>query len=221
MSDLLGNYSRTRLAPMLANPSAYRVPTGGNAGFNFTKLLGGASKVGGFLANPLVGAGIGLLGGILGARRSAQRSTSMMPQGMTGFMAELESPDIGYFRDIAREAAPSYQDLSRLSAATGGSMASANAQAMQGQAGAMDAALRAYQQQQMANQGLLANMYGQQYGAMQSDQAFRRQTGVDIFSNIATLGSGMLGQAYGSRIQNQQNQSFFDMMNTYKSTIGG
>lgn len=207
MSDLLGNYSRTRLAPMLANPSAYRVPTGGNAGFNFLKLLGGAGKIGGFLANPLVGAGIGLLGGILGARRAAQRSTSMMPEGMTGFMNQLESPDIGYFRDIAREAAPSYQDLSRLSAATGGSMASANAQAMQGQAGAMDAALRAYQQQQMQNQGLLANMYGQQYAAMQGDQAFRRQTGVDIFSNIATLGSGMLGQAYGA--------------NLYRKTFGG
>lgn len=204
-NPLLGDYSRTKLAPMLANPSSYRVPTN-SSGFNIGNVLKGA---GGFLSavNPLLGAGVGLLGGILGARSAAQRSTSTMPQGMIDFMNRLETPDISQFRDIARQAAPSYQDLSRLSAATGGSMASANAQAMQGQTGAMDAALRAYQQQQMANQGLLANMYGQQYAAMQGDQAFRRQTGVDIFSNIATLGSGMLGQAYGA--------------NLYRKTFGG
>jgi hypothetical protein len=221
MTGLLGDYSRTTLAPMLRTPSAYRVPMvsmGGGGGFNLAKFLGGAAKVGGFLANPLVGAGIGLLGGILGGRRAAQRTTSMMPEGMTSFMRQLEQPDISQFRDIARQAAPSYQDLSRLSAATGGSMAGANAQAMQGQVGAMDAALRAYQQQQQSNQGMIANMYGQQYAAMQGDQAFRRQTGVDIFSNIASLGSGLLGQAYGNRFQQQQNTSFFNMLDAYNQS---
>lgn len=214
--SLLGNYSNQRLASMFAKQIT--MPA---IGSNLGSFLGGAAKIGGFLANPLVGAGIGLLGGILGGRRASQQTTSTMPQGMTNFMRRLETPDISQFRDIAREAAPSYQDLSRLSAATGGSMASANTQAMQGQAGAMDAALRAYNQQQMANQGLIANMYSQQYGAMQQDRAFQRQTGVDIFSNIATLGSGMLGQAYGSNIQQKENRNFFDMMNTYRSTIGG
>ena len=57
--------------------------------------------------------------------------------------------------------------------------------------------LRSFQQQEQANQGLLANLYSQQYGAMQQDRAFRRQTGVDIFSNLASLGSGLLGQKYG------------------------
>ena len=52
MTGLSGNYSRTTLAPMLRTPSAYRVPMGGGGGFNLAKFLGGAGKVGGFLANP-------------------------------------------------------------------------------------------------------------------------------------------------------------------------
>ena len=176
-------------------------------GAGLAKVLGGATKAAGFLANPVVGAGIGLLGGIIGARRAAKRRTSNMPSGMSNLAQELESPDLSEFRDIAREAAPSQQELMRVAAATGGSQASATAQAMGGQTRAMDAALRAFQQQERANQGLLANMYSQQYGAMQQDQAFRRQTGVDIFSNIANLGAGILGQSYGDRLfRNRQNQ---------------
>jgi 3-oxoacyl-ACP reductase-like protein len=95
----------------------------------------------------------------------------------------------------------------RLAAATGGSQASATAQAMGGQTRAMDAALRSFQPQEQANQGLLANLYSQQYGAMQQDRAFRRQTGVDIFSNIANLGAGILGQGYGDKLfKDRQNQ---------------
>lgn len=176
-------------------------------GMGLSKVLGGVAKVGGFLANPLVGAGIGLLGGLIGARKAAKRRTSNMPSGMSNLAQKLESPDISEFRDIAREAAPSQQDLMRIAAATGGSQASATAQAMGGQTRAMDQALRAFQQQERANQGLLANMYSQQFGAMQQDQAFRRQTGVDIFSNIANLGAGILGQGYGNRsFTNRQNQ---------------
>ena len=181
----------------------------------------GSGAGAGFLSgiNPIF-AGIGLLGAI-GGRLSANKRTAPVNTQFGKLASNIENMDISQFKDIAREAAPSYQDLSRLSAATGGSMASANAQVMQGQTRAMDAALRAYQQQQMANQGLLANIYGQQYAARQSDLQYRRQTGVDVFSNIANLGFGLMGQQYGSNLQATQNQNFFDMMNTYKSTIGG
>ena len=170
--------------------------------------IGGLGKVGAFLANPLVGAGIGLLGGLIGTRRASRRQTSAMPSGMQQLVSQLQEPDIEQFRDIARQAAPSQQDLMRLAAATGGSQSAATAQAMSGQARAMDTALRAYEQQQRANQGLLANIYGQQFAAMQQDRAFRRQTDVDIFSNIANLGAGMLGQAYGNRLFNQARGDF-------------
>lgn len=181
-----------------------------NSRVNVPNLMGSSGflgKVGGFLANPLVGAGIGLLGGLIGTRRASRRQTSAMPPGMQQLVSQLQKPDIEEFREIAREAAPSFTDLSRLAQATGGSQASATAQAMSGQTRAMDAALRAFQQQEQANQGLLANLYSQQYGAMQQDRAFRRQTGVDIFSNVASLGAGILGQGYGDRLfRNRQNQ---------------
>lgn len=180
---------------------------------------GGLGKVGAFLANPLVGAGIagiGLLGGLIGARRSSRRQTSAMPSGMQQLVSQLQEPDIEEFREIAREAAPSFADLSRLAQATGGSQSAASAQAMSGQTRAMDAALRAYGQSQRANQGLLANIYGQQFAAMQQDRTFRRQTDVDIFSNIANLGAGLLGQRYGAQLQGQQNQNLFNMFKEYQ-----
>jgi len=190
---------------VFTNPSRFRVRGRGQS--VISRLLGGAGKVASFAGNPLVGAGIGLLGGLIGARQAAQRNTSRSSQEMVDFMSQLESPDLSEFRDIAREAAPSQQELMRVAAATGGSQASATAQAMGGQTKAMDAALRAFQQQQRANQGLLANLYSQQFGAMQQDRAFRRQTGVDIFSNIANLGAGILGQGYGDKLfRDRQNQ---------------
>jgi len=195
---------------------AASIPNTGNiarAGGNLAKIggaigaLGGLGKVGAFLANPLLGAGIGLLGGLMGTKRASRGQTSAMPFGMQQLVSQLQEPDIEEFRDIARQAAPSQQDLMRLAAATGGSQASATAQAMGGQTRAMDQALRAFQQQERANQGLLANLYSQQYGAMQQDRAFRRQTDVDIFSNIANLGAGILGQGYGDKLfRNRQNQ---------------
>jgi len=178
--------------------------------------LGGLGKVGAFLANPLVGAGIGLLGGLIGTRRASRAETSAMPSGMQQLVSQLQEPDIEEFREIAREAAPSFTDLSRLAQATGGSQSAASAQAMSGQTRAMDAALRAYGQSQRANQGLLANIYGQQFGAMQQDRTFRRQTDVDIFSNIANLGAGLLGQRYGAEIQGRQNQNLFNMFKEYQ-----
>jgi hypothetical protein len=217
---------------MAHNPHHYRYqaasnPNTGNigkVGGSLAKIggaigaLGGLGKVGAFLANPLVGAGIGLLGGLIGTRRASRRQTSAMPSGMQQLVSQLQEPDIEEFRDIARQAAPSQQDLMRLAAATGGSQASATAQAMGGQTRAMDTALKAYSQSQRANQGLLANIYGQQFAAMQQDRAFRRQTDVDIFSNIANLGAGLLGQRYGAQIQGQQNQNLFDMFSQYQNT---
>lgn len=147
--------------------------------------------------SPMLKLGLGVGGSLLGGYLTSRQKTAGIPDGMSTFMKDLKSPDISQFRDIARQAAPSQQDLMRLAAATGGSQASATAQAMGGQTRAMDAALRAFQQQEQANQGLLANLYSQQYGYMQQDRAFRRQTGVDIFSNLASLGSGLLGQQYG------------------------
>lgn len=183
------------------------------------KLLAGGTlaKVGTFLANPAVGIGLGLLGSVIGARRAAKRSTSAMPSGLQNVINELENPDISEFREIAREGATSFTDLSRLAQATGGSQSAASAQAMSGQTRAMDAALQAYQQQQQANQGMLANIYSQQYAAQQADRAYRRQTGVDIFSNIANLGAGLLGQRYGSMLQDKQNTNFFNQLNKFRA----
>ena len=45
--------------------------------------------------------------------------TSAMPPGMQQLVSQLQEPDLEEFREIAREAAPSFTDLSRLAQATG------------------------------------------------------------------------------------------------------
>jgi len=187
--------------------------------------LGGLGKVGAFMANPVVGMGVGLLGGLIGARRASRRQTSPLSSNLNDLVAQLQEGNLDEFRQVAMDAAPSFQDFSRLAQATGGSTAAAGLMAEQAQNRAGDVALRAFQQQQRANQGLLANIYGQQFSAMQQDRAFRRQTGVDIFSNIANLGAGLLGQRYGSTIQEQQNKnlmdSFSQAVSNYNNMMGG
>lgn len=204
----------------LATSRVANVAMPGIKGAGLAKALGIAGKVGGFLGAPGVGLGISLLGGLIGARRKSRQSTVPQDSNLMALAGEIEGMDLQEFQDIAREAAPSYQDVSRLAAATGGSQAAASSQFRAGQTGAMDMALRAYRQQQVANQGLLANIYGQQFAGQQADLMYQRQTGVDIFSNIANLSAGLLGQRYGARLQSEQNQNLFNVLNQYKSPYG-
>lgn len=161
----------------------------------------------------------GLLG-LIGSSRASKMSTVPKGSRLMDLASRIEDLDISQYRDIARQAAPSYTDLARLSAATGGSTMAATMQARQAQTGAMDTALSAFRQQQMANQGLLANIYGQEYAARQSDLAYRRQSKVDIFNNIANLGFGIAGQSYGANLQQQQNKNMFNMLEQYGKEQG-
>lgn len=172
-----------------------------------------------FAAQLGLSAASGLLG-LIGSNKASRMSTVPRGSRLMDLANKIENLDISQYRDIARQAAPSYQDLSRLSAATGGSTMAATMQARQAQTGAMDTALNAFRQQQMSNQGLLANIYGQEYAARQSDLAYRRQSGVDIFNNIANLGFGMAGQAYGANLQKQQNKDMFNSLEQYSNERG-
>ena len=115
--------------------------------------LGGLGKVGAFMANPVVGMGVGLLGGLIGARRASRRQTSPLSSNLNDLVSQLQEGNLDEFRQVAMDAAPSFQDFSRLAQATGGSTAAAGLMAEQAQNRAGDTALRAFQQQQRANQG--------------------------------------------------------------------
>ena len=71
--------------------------------------------------SPMLKLGLGVGGSLLGGYLTSRQKTAGIPDGMSTFMKDLKSPDISQFRDIARQAAPSQQDLMRLAAATGGS----------------------------------------------------------------------------------------------------